>query len=51
MKKLNVEEFNPSNAHSKLVKFVNEKNINQNDILKIIWAPNNTLHLFYYTQE
>ena len=50
MRKLNVEEFDPSNAWHKLVKFVNENNIQQVDILKILYASGNTILLFYYTE-
>jgi len=35
----------------KLAKFINEHNIKQEDIVRIMWAPNNTLHLFYYIEE
>lgn len=32
-----------------LEKFVNDNNIKQEDIVKIIWTPGNTIVLCYYT--
>jgi len=49
MRKLNIEVFSGLSAGEKMVKFINENNIQQKDILKII--DFNGLQLFYYSEK
>jgi hypothetical protein len=39
------------NQHTKLVEFVNTNAIKQEDIVKITYASDNVLFLFYYSEE
>jgi len=52
MKKLKVQEFKGwLTQHQKIVEFVNENNIQQEDILKLIFGPANNFLLFYFSDE
>jgi hypothetical protein len=52
MRILKVVEFDGwGTQQKKMVEFVNAHKIKQEDIVKIMWAPNNWLQLFYYAEE
>jgi hypothetical protein len=52
MKKFKVADFDGwGNQHEKLAKFVNENNIQPENIIKIMYGPSNVMLLFYYIEE
>lgn len=52
MRVMKVEEFTGwGNQHTKLVKFVNENKVKQEDIVMITYTTGNCLYLFYYANE
>ena len=52
MKKFNVVDFSGwGDQYEKLVAFVNENEIKQEDIVKIMYGPANVMLLFYYAEK
>lgn len=52
MKYLKFKEFVDFHQEEKLVKFINENNINQESILKLVYRTGScTYVLFYYVEE
>jgi hypothetical protein len=51
MRKLKYELFNGWSPSKNLCDFINEHNIKQNDILKIVHSGVSDLTLFYYVVE
>lgn len=51
MRKLKLKTFGGWAAEESLVDFINENNIKQSDILKIVYDSINNLQRFYYITE
>ncbi|MBD1383991.1 hypothetical protein IDJ75_01785 [Mucilaginibacter rigui] len=49
MKKLKYKTFGGWSMQESLCDFINDNNINQSDVLKIIYNSVGNLELFYYT--
>ena len=51
MRKLNYKIFSGWSRQKDLVDFINDNNIKQSDILKIVYDDVGSFQLYYYTEE